>query len=146
MPTASKLFAATAFAIVAWLAVHAYIPTLPEGTQTKGFREIAALVGFLCGWRVMGRQTGKGYVEAASKGLLTSVVTLFWLLLGFSIYVMIQRSTKMIYDGPMEAVVAVFGLMLDYAKLLAAPATPLVLAIGGVIGGWLAEFAGKRWS
>jgi hypothetical protein len=59
---------------------------------------------------------------------------------------MIGRSTKMIYDGPMEAVTAVFGLMLDYGMLLASPATPLVFLFGGIIGGWFAEFAGKRWS
>ena len=146
MPTASKLVAAVVFAIVAAIAAHLFIPALPEGTLVKGFREASAAVGFICGWRVMGTLTGRGYREAAGSGIRTSVTILFWVLLGFSIYEMVQRSTKMLYDGPMEALVGVFDLMLGYGKLLAQPATPVALLVGGIIGGWMAEWAGRRWS
>lgn len=146
MPTASKLVAALAFAMVAALAAHLFIPAMPEGTQVKYFREISAAIGFACGWHVMGRAAGKGYVEAINMGVITSIITLFWCLLGFSIYFMILKSTKMMYDGPMEAVLGVFEFMLDYGKLLAAPATPVVLAVGGALAGLLTEAAGRRWS
>jgi len=146
MPTASKLVGAVLFAIVAAIAAHLFIPVLPEGTQVKLFREISAGIGFICGWRVMGRNTGRGMSEAVGTGIRTSVTTLFWVMLGFSIYQMVLRSTKMLYDGPMEAVVGVFDIMLGYGKLLIHPATPVALLVGGVVAGVLTEIAGRRWS
>jgi hypothetical protein len=58
MPTAPKLFSAVFFALVAALAAHVFIPVLPEGTQTKMFRELSAVIGFFCGWFIMGDQPG----------------------------------------------------------------------------------------
>ncbi len=145
MPTAAKLTGAVLFALVAALAAHLFIPTLPEGTQIGYFREISAAVGFICGWRVMGTLTGRGYTEAMGSGIRTSVAILFWLLLGFSIYEMIRKSMKMLYDGPMEAVVGIFDLMLKNGQLLIHPATPVALLIGGVLGGWITEWVGRRW-
>jgi hypothetical protein len=76
----------------------------------------------------------------------TSVTVLFWCTLAFSIYTMIYRSTKMLYDDAGEAVLAVFDLMLGYGKLmLDAPFIGVVL-IGGLICGALTEYAGRRWS
>ena len=114
MPTAAKLFAAVMFAAVGFLAAQAYVPSLPEGTQIGFLREICAGLGLVIGWFVMGRLVGKGYVEAVGFGIRTSVTILFWATLGFSIYEMILRSTKMMYDGPMEALLGVFDLMIYY--------------------------------
>jgi len=146
MPTAPKLFAAVFFALVAALAAHLFIPALPEGTQIKLFREISAGVGLICGWRIMGPATGRGMVEAMNRGVVTSVAILFWCLLGFSIYFMVRKSTHLMYDGPMEAVLAVFQMMLDYGALLKQPATPGVLLLGGLLGGSLTEAVGRRWN
>ncbi|TXH94756.1 MAG: TrgA family protein [Pseudorhodobacter sp.] len=146
MPTAPKLFAAVFFALVAGLAAHLFIPVLPEGTQTKMFRELSAAIGFLCGWLVMGRTVGRGMVEGINRGLVTSVAVLFWCLLLFSIYFMIRKSTRMMYDGPMDAVLGVLELMMEYGALLKHPATPVALLAGGVLGGALTEAVGRRWS
>lgn len=145
MPTAAKLVAAMAFALVAAIAAHLFIPALPEGSQTAWLREVSAAVGLLCGWWVMGPRAGKGYGEAAGSGILTSALILFWVLLIFSIVIMIKRSMKMLYDGPMEAVMGVFQLMLDHGRLLAEPATPVALVAGGIIAGGLVEWTGRRW-
>ena len=146
MPTAPKLIAAIFFAMVAALAAHTFIPVLPEGTQIKNFREISAGVGLLCGWFIMGRSGGRGMAEAINRGLVTSVSILFWCLLLFSIYFMIRKSTRMMYDGPMEAVLGILELMLEYGALLRHPVTPLVLAGGGVLGGVVVDATGRRWS
>jgi len=60
MPTAPKLFSAVFFALVAALAAHVFLPVLPEGTQTKLFRELSAVIGLFCGWFIMGRSTRRG--------------------------------------------------------------------------------------
>jgi uncharacterized membrane protein len=131
---------------LAALAAHLFIPVLPEGTQIKMFRELSAVIGLFCGWFIMGRSTGRGMAEGLNRGLVTAVAVLFWCLLLFSIYFMIRKSTRMMYDGPMDAVLGVLELMLEYGSLLRYPATPAVLAVGGMLGGMLAEAVARRWS
>jgi hypothetical protein len=146
MPTAAKLTAAVAFAIVAYLAAVAFVPHLPEGSQIGLFREITAVIGFGTGWLVMGGLVGHSYRDAAGSGVRTSVTLVFCALLGFSIYLMVKKSFKMIYDGPMEAVLAVFEIMMEYGRMMLVPDVLGVLALGGVLGGIAAEWAGRRWS
>lgn len=145
MPTAAKLFAAVVFAVVGYLAAEAYKPGMPEGTQFGLFSELTAFIGLLCGWMVMGVLAGQGYGRAAGYGLRTSATLVFWALLLFSVYEMILRSMKMRYEGPMEALVGVFDLMLQHGLLVLTVPVLAVLAAGGVLGGWAAEFAGRRW-
>lgn len=146
MPTTAKLVAAVIFAIVGGLAAHFFAQVLPEGSYLGYFREITAGIGLLCGWLIMGRSTGKGMVQAINVGVVTSVMLLFWSMLGFSIYLMVKKSTRMMYDGPMEAVLGIFDLMIEYGALLVHPMTPATLLIGGVIGGMLTEIAARKWS
>ena len=145
MPTAAKLFAAIAFALVGWLAAEAYKPLMSEGTQFGFFSEICAAIGALCGWLILGPHTGKGYGSAAGIGVRVAVTLVFWALLGFAIQEMVLLSMKLRYDGPMEAVLAVFDIMLDRARLLADPRVLAVLFGGGILGGAVSEFAARRW-
>jgi hypothetical protein len=145
MPTASKFFAAIFFAGVAAFAAHLFIPMLPEGSQTNLFRELSAGIGFACGWFIMGQRIGTGVADAVNRGLVTSISMLFWCLLLFSILQMVRKSTRLMYDGPMDAVLGIFDIMLEYGALLKGPATPLALAAGGVLGGILTEAVGRRW-
>lgn len=145
MPTAAKFFAAVAFGIVGWLAATCYIPLLPENTSTGFFREIVAALGLFIGWLTLGPAVGKGYVDAISLGLRTSLFVVFWALLGFSTYYMVLRSTKMLYKDAGEAVLDVPILMLHYGKLMGDVAFIGVLVVGGILGGLAAEFAARRW-
>lgn len=146
MPTAARLVAATMFALTGFFAALAYIPTLPEGTQVAWLEESAAIVGFLCGWLIMGRQAGYGVMSAFGNGISTAVGVVFWTALGWSLYEMIVRSTKMMYDGPMDAVLGVFDLMVDYGKLMLSAEFIGIVVVGGLIGGALTELAGRRWA
>lgn len=145
MPTAAKLTAAVAFALVGWLASGSYMPQMPEGTDFGFFREITAALGFLIGWISLGPAVGRGYREALSLGLRTSLLLLAWALIGFSIYRMILRSTKMVYHDAGEAVLDVPMMMLYYGKLMGSASFIGALIIGGVLGGMAAEFAARRW-
>lgn len=145
MPTAAKLLSAVFFALLSALAAHLYKPLLPEGTQTGWLIQGSAAIGFLSGWRVMGANVGKSYLESMATGVRAAVTALFFAVLIFAIYGMLLRSTKMLYDGPMEALLAVFDIGLGYGKLMGDRTFLGVLILGGALGGILAEFTGRRW-
>ncbi|MDO8984330.1 TrgA family protein [Cypionkella sp.] len=146
MPTASKLVAAVAYALLGFLAALTFVKYLPDGTPLGYFREITAAIGFIVGWLVMGKLTRKGYREAINSGLVTALLLVFWALLAFSLYFMVRKSMRMMYDGPMEAVLGVFQLMFDYGKMLLVPDMLGVILVGGIVAGLVCEWAGKRWS
>lgn len=146
MPTASKLVAAVAYALLGFLAAQTFVKYLPDGTPLGYFREITAAIGFIVGWLVMGKLTRKGYREAINAGLVTALILVFWTLLAFSMYFMLRKSMRMMYDGPMEAVLGIFQLMFDYGKMLLVPDMLGVILVGGIVAGLVTEWAGKRWS
>lgn len=145
MPTAAKLVAALAFAAVAFAAATAYVPRLPEGTQATWFPPLSALIGALTGWMVMGPLAGRGWGASAGYGLRTSATVVFWAALLFSIREMVLRSMNKRYDGPMEAVVGTFDIMLDYGARMLDARVLGVLVAGGILGGLAAEVAARRW-
>lgn len=145
MPTGAKAMSAAAFAVVGWLIANAYVQNMPTVEAVGRVREIAALIGGIVGWRVMGPSVGKGYLEAAAAGLKTVIVLVFFSLLVVGIYEMLQESMKMRYDGPIEAIVDIFGRMLERAPTLATGGVIGAMFLGGVIGGLLAENANRRW-
>ena len=145
MPTASKIVAAICFAIFGAIAAQTVKTVMPEGTQFGYFVPISAFIGLLNGWFVMGRLTKRGYRDAMGSGVRTAVTILVWALLVFSIYEMVVLSTKGRYDGPMEAVTASFGIMLNYGKALLTPVVIGTFLIGGLIAGAVSEWAGRRW-
>ena len=119
MPTASKIVAAICFALFGVIAAETFKSAMPDGTQFGYFLPITALIGLSNGWWVMGRLTGYGYRSAMGSGIRTAITIAVWAVLVFSIYEMVLRSMNVNrYDGPMEAIVAAFGLMLDYGKLI----------------------------
>ncbi len=146
MPTAAKLVAALWFALVGWLAANAHVPTLGQGASVGLFRELTALLGLVIGWRVMGRLVGQGYAQAVGSGLRTSVTLAFFALLLFSIYLMIKSSFVVNgYDGPMDAVLGAFEIMLEQGRKMLTIGVLGVLILGGIIGGLVAEAAARRW-
>ena len=145
MPTAAKLIAALCFSCVGWLAANAHIPALGPSANYGAFREICAMLGLIIGWRVMGTRVGKGYYDAMGSGLVSSVALAFFALLGFSTYMMVLQSTKMVYDGPMDAVLGAFQYMMDNARAMMTVGVLGILIIGGALGGYLSEWTARRW-
>lgn len=145
MPTAAKLVAALLLAIVIYLATEAAIPGLPEGTQVGYIREIAAAVGFLTGWLSVGPRPGRDRAEAIAAGLKGVIIATFFVLLFASLDAMYQRTTRMMYDDPLEAALGVFEEMLGFGALLARPGVLGVLIAGGLATGFLTREAARRW-
>lgn len=145
MPTAAKLVAALAFAALGYLAAEVFKVSMPERTVWGHFSLISAGTGLLCGWALMGDLAGQGYRAAMGYGLRTMIQAVGLLVIGFSIYDAVLRSTKLRYDGPMEAVLGMFELALDYLGKMATAPMIGTLLLGGVLGGVAAEWAGRRW-
>lgn len=146
MPTASKLVAAIAFAALAWFISDLVKPLLPEGTQVGLLSPVNALFGLIMGWRIMGRNAGHGLFASLGYGLTTIVATVFWCLLAWAGYEMVIRSTRLRYDGPVQALQDMVGLMLEYGQL-ASTTTILGAALAGTLFcAWLTELSARRWS
>jgi len=145
MPTAAKLFAAVAFAIIAFFTAEVFKPAMPEGTAFGPFSFVCAFFGLLCGWLLMGGLAGHGMVQAAGSGIRTSLTTLFFVLIFFSIYEMVLLSMKLRYDGPTQAILGAFDLAGGYIKKMGRTDFLLVLLGGGALGGMLTEWANRRW-
>jgi len=63
----------------------------------------------------------------------------------FSFHEMVKKSLRKSYDGPVEAVVNVFEIMLEWAQVFAVQELGIVIAVGSALAGLITEFVGKRW-
>lgn len=145
MPTAAKLFAAIAFLVVGFVSAEAFKPGMPEGTPFGHFSLIVAAIAAINGWMIVGALAGRGYGASAGFGMRTSVTFVFWTVLVFSIYQMVGLAMKMRYDGPMDAIIGIFELMFENGKIALTVPVLVSLGVGGILGGWLAEWASRRW-
>ncbi|RRH77376.1 TrgA family protein [Falsigemmobacter faecalis] len=146
MPTAARLFAALAFMAVGFFAAETYRLGLPPRPAWGSYSLVAALLGSLLGWSVMGRLTGRGMPQAMAGGLRTSFLLAVSGLFLFSVMEMGKRSLLKRYDGVLDALLGVVDLFFHHAAGIFQPQPILVLILGGVLGGALAEWSGRRWS
>jgi hypothetical protein len=145
MPTAAKLTAAVIFAATGYLTAELIRPTLPEGQPLAWLLRVFVLVPMVIGWRVMGKLVGKNYGASMNSGLYGIVVSTVSVTFIFAVSLMIKKSRRLQYDGPMEALVDVFALMLEYGVLLLNPLVLATLVIGGFFGGLASEWAHRKF-
>lgn len=146
MPTAARFVGAVMFAALGWYVSGLIVPLFPEGTDMGWFTEVNAALGLFVGWKVAGPRGGTGYGAALSYGLTTAFALFALGLFLHSSYTMIEKSLRKLYDGPMEAVVSVFELMIEHAVLVATPQVIGTFVIGGLVGGLVTEFFGRRFT
>jgi hypothetical protein len=145
MPTAPKLFAAFALAAVAFFTAEVIKGHLPPGTQFGAFSQISAIIGLLCGWRVLGPDAGRGMWSSANAGLKAAIVAFVLGLFIFSTEEMLVLAFRRSYHGPMEAVIGIISLAVDFVQQSFAPDVIIVLLGGGALAGCLSEWAARRW-
>jgi hypothetical protein len=121
-------------------------PLLTEGARVGLFSPINALIGLMMGWTIMGRGAGKTYRQSLGYGLTTLAATAFWSLVFWGGYEMVIRSTRLRYDGPVEALQDMAEIFLEYVQLVAIPEILWPALIGGIFVSWLTEFFARRWS
>lgn len=145
MPTGAKLVAAVCFAVVGWIMSNYYAMNMPDASAAGPMREWAALIGAIIGWMVMGPSVGRGYVEAAGSGIKTAVVLAVAALFLLALREMLDNSVKMRYDGALDAILDVFQVMARRSEALLSLGVFGTILFGGIVGGLLAENAGRRW-
>ncbi|MEJ6813111.1 MAG: TrgA family protein [Octadecabacter sp.] len=146
MPTMGRLVGAILFAGLAWYTSLLIIPLFPVGTNLGLFQEVNTFFGLIAGWTVAGPRAGLGYVAAFSYGLTALVAMVVMALFFNSSVVMVEQSLRKRYDGPGEAVTDVFQMFVDHAIMMATPEIIGTLLIGGIVGGLVTEFFGRRFS
>lgn len=145
MPTGAKLMAAASFAVVGWVLANFYAANMADASAVGPIREVAALVGAITGWMIMGPSVGKGYVEAAGAGVRTAIVLAVAALFLLALAEMFDNSIKMRYDGALDAILDIFRTMARRSEALLSMGVFGTILFGGVVGGILTENAGRRW-
>jgi len=145
MPTGARLTAAISLALLAFVVSGQVMPLMPEGTEFGYFTHVNVVLGLLTGWIFMGRRVGHGLVPAINNGLTGAAVMVLWALFIQGAWEMFRLAMRNRFDGPFEALLAIFTLSVDYFFVIAVPTVLISLAVGGCLAGLLAENAHKRW-
>jgi hypothetical protein len=145
MPTAAKLVAGLMWALLAWFASNLIKPYFPDGTDVGLFAEVNAVFGLVLGWTMAGPRAGVGWNAAISYGLTTTISLVVVGVFLHSFAEMVRLSLRRMYEGPVEGLVAVFGMMVEYFALMARTDVIVTLLVGGLIAGLATEWAGRRW-
>ena len=145
MPDAARLFAALGLAITAFIVSGQIMPLMPEGTNFGYFTWVNMGIGALSGWIVMGKRAGKGITGAINNGITGMVAMVFWALFVQGCYEMVRLAMRNRYDGPFEAVMAIFEIAIDYAWTILAVPVVVPLLVGGVVTGLATEYAWRTW-
>ncbi|MEP3345203.1 MAG: TrgA family protein [Litoreibacter sp.] len=145
MPTAAKLVAAVILAVTGYFASEFVRASLPEGQPAGWLLPICTLVPMVIGWRIMGKLVGNNYGVSMNSGFYAVVVCTISVTFIFAAALMIKKSRRLQYDGPMEALVDVFALMLEYGLLLLNPLVLVTLVGGGFIAGIVSEWAHRKF-
>lgn len=145
MPTAASLVAAFCLAVLAWILSDMVRPLMPEGTPFGRFNYVNALVGIVVGWIVIGPRAGRGLVPAINNGVTGTAVLIIWCLGIHACYEMFRLAMRNRYDGPMEAVTAIFLIASEFGVMIATPLILISAFVGAVAVGLITDAAKKRW-
>lgn len=145
MPTAAKLVGAFCLAVVAWMASQAIKELFPENMNFGIFDYVNVVIGFLCGWIVLGPRTGRGMAAGISAGVTATLMLVLWGLAVQAGNEMVVQSFRRRFDTPFEALGGAVGYFLEYGAKMMDGKVLITLFVGGVLAGMIAEFAGQRW-
>lgn len=145
MPNAARLVAAVSLALLAFILSGQIMPLMPEGTGFGYFTYVNVLLGVLVGWIVMGKRAGRGITPGINNGLTGVAALVFWGLFVQGCYEMFRQAMRNRFDGPFDAVLAIFEIAADYGLILLTPWIIATVVLGGVLAGLATEFAWRRW-
>lgn len=145
MPTAGRLAGAIIFALFGWYLGGISVPFFPEANAPTYWLPASAFISLMIGWKICGARAGHGYNPAMGVGLTCSFAIAFSLLFLVSFNQMISNAMRLRYDGPMEAIVDIFNLMIEFGLYFYDFTLITTLVVGGVVCAWFTEFFGQRY-
>lgn len=146
MPTAARAMAALMMAVLGWFASEMIRPLMPEATNFGVFNYVNVALGLIVGWRITGKNLGRGWSNGISAGL-TGVACL--VVLGL----FVQSLNKMLglaldgrFGGLMEGINGMFLVATEYGSVLLDGPLIGFLVAGGLVIGVIGEWVSHRWS
>lgn len=146
MPTAGRLAGAIMFALFGWYLGGIMGPLFPEERPPEYLIPLCAGIGLFLGWTVSGSRAGQGYNNAVSNGLTTIGAFSFCVLGALSLNAMINNALRNRYDGPMDALVGMFELMIEQSLFFVDVPFLTTLVAGGIVCAFVVEYFGKNFS
>lgn len=144
MPTAARLTAAVLFGLLGYLFATQASPYFPEAQEPYYWLQLNIAAGVIVGWLLCGTKAGNGYRPGLANGITTVVAVLFSVFFFMSFFDMIKKSLRRSYDGPIEAVVNVFEIMMEWVPFFAVQDLGILVFGGAIMAGLITEFVGKR--
>ncbi len=146
MTTAARLVAALCLAGLALIGSR-YIMTsiMPDTTVFGYFLWVNIVLGLVVGWRVLGSRVGRGMANGISAGITATAALVFWGVTAQAINEMLRLALRHRYGSPMEAVIGVFQLFLDFGAHLLDGGFIGLMVVGAVLSGMLAEVVSRNW-
>ena len=145
MPDAARLVSALSLALIAFIVSGLIMPLMPEGKDFGYFTWINVALGLVSGWVVMGPRAGRGVTAAINNGITGVATLVFWGLFIQGAYEMFRLAMRNRYGGPFEALAAIFTIAMDFGLILLVPSIIFTLLIGGVLAGFAADYAKRKW-
>lgn len=143
--TAARVVAALFLALTGWVASRAVMAQMDELQNFGLFEYVNTALGAAVGWVVIGSRTGRGMSNAVGVGITAAVVLTFWGLFVQSAREMVIMANRRLYDGPLEALIGMFGIGIDFFLQIMTPSVIAALLFGGVLSAVFAESASRRW-
>jgi len=133
------------FAVIGGFAAWSGIPGLPDGRQAGLLVPLATLSGVYFGWTLIGARVGASLQQSlvlSLRSVVMMVLATLFMIAGEEAY---QRSIKLRYDGPVEAVTDIANLMIYFGKMAMQPSVLTVLGLGVLVGAVFVNWAGRVW-
>lgn len=144
MPTAARLSAAIAFAILGFFIYRAMVPSFGDDVIPSYLFMLCILTGVWAGWVLCGKHA-HGVMSGLGTGFTAMVAQAFWILIIMSFFNMLGLALRNRYDGPVDAVVDVFAIAWESVLQFATPLMMTTLLVGAVVSGVFAGVMGKKF-
>lgn len=145
MPSAAKLVAALGLALLAFVVSGLIIPLFPESTNFGYFVYVNVALGVCVGWIVIGKRAGAGMIAGINIGITGAVLLVLWGLFIQGCNEMTRLAMDNRYDGPFEAIIAVFEIGAEWGYIISTVPVWGTLIVGGALTGMAAEIASRLW-
>jgi hypothetical protein len=145
MPTTARLVAGLLMAALAYFVAELIKPYMPPEQPVGLLSPVSAGFGFLIGWAYTGRHLQRGVGTPFGIGLAGVMLVVFWVVVVFSVQEMVQRSMRLFYHGPVEAMQGMIDIALGYLKTAAQIDVIIAAVIGGFVVGLITKGVAERY-